>query len=117
RLEQPHRRIEGGILRLRQIGRIRDDGTIALPRERREQVALTDLDRDRRPHQRYVLACECRRLRRALDRDHTLEGALDAQRQGDAATPGPDVSHHTTHPASRLPPPEIGSASCREESS
>src|SRR5438477_6059049 len=45
-------------------------------------------------------------LRRALDRDHPLEGAFDGQRQGDAATPGPDVGHRTPRfpfPVSRFP--------------
>src|SRR2546426_8900919 len=65
RLEQPHRRVEGGILRLRQIGRIGNDGTIALTCERAKQIALAHLDRLRRLPERHVLARPGRGLRRA----------------------------------------------------
>src|SRR6266571_58838 len=105
RLEQPHRRVEGGILRLRQIGRIRNDGTIALTCEGAKQIALAHLDRQRRLQERHVLAREGRRVPRALDRDHPLEAAFDRERQRDAAAPGTNVRDDTTPPASRIPHP------------
>src|SRR6267143_6730298 len=48
RLEQPHGRIETRVFLLRQVWWVRDDGPVALTGERREQVALANLDRYRR---------------------------------------------------------------------
>src|SRR6185503_18456783 len=51
RLELLDRRRQRGVFVLGQIGRIRDDGPVALPRERREQVSLPNLDWSTGAHQ------------------------------------------------------------------
>src|SRR5205809_831963 len=78
-LEQPHRRVEGGILRLRQIGRIGNDGTIALTCERAKQITLAHLDRPRRLREGHVLAREGRGLGRPFNRDDSVEMTLDSE--------------------------------------
>src|SRR4029077_17345240 len=51
-----YRRIEIPVFRVGQIGWVGDNRAQPLAGEGREQVALADLDRDKRPHPRNVLS-------------------------------------------------------------